>query len=60
VRYAIPRASRHGQPVTELERFDLGTGDVEEYGGEHGDDLYPDEEGDASQADNRSTQNVED
>jgi len=46
--------------VTELERFDLGTCDVDGYEGEDGDDADADEEEEASQADDGSTQNVED
>jgi len=57
---AIPTASRPRRPVTELERFDLWTSDVDEYEGEDGDNGYPDEEEEASQADDGSTQNVED
>jgi len=57
---AIPTASRQRRPVTELERFDLGTSDVGGYEGEDGDDAYADEEEEASQADDGSTQNVED
>ena len=46
--------------MTELERFDLGTSDVDGYEGEDGDDADADEEAQASQADDGSTQNVED
>jgi len=60
VRDAIPTASRRRQPVTELERFDLGTSDVDGYEGEDCDDAYADEDEEASQADDGSTQNVED
>jgi len=60
VRNAIPTASRRQWPVTELERFDLGTSDVDGYEGEDGDDAYVDDEEEASQADDGSTQNVED
>jgi len=59
VRDAIPTASWQWRPVTELERFDLGTSDVDGYEGEHGNDSYVDEEEEASQADEGSTQNVE-
>jgi hypothetical protein len=45
--------------VTDLERFDLGARDVNGYQGEDYDDADADEEEDVSQADNRSTQNVE-
>jgi hypothetical protein len=58
VRDTIPTASRRRRPATELERFDLGTFDVDGYEGEDGDNV--DEEAEASQADDGSTQNVED
>jgi hypothetical protein len=65
---AIPTASLRRRPVTELERFDLGTSDLDGYEGEYGDDAAvdadadadPDEEAEASQVDDGSTQNVED
>jgi len=57
---AIRTASRRRWPVTELERFDLGTSDDDGYEGEDGDDAYVDEEEKALQADDGSTQNVED
>jgi hypothetical protein len=57
---AIPTASRRRRAATELERFDLGTSDVEVYEGEDGDDADSDEEEDASQAEDGSTQNVDD
>jgi len=61
-RDAIPTASWRWRPATELERFDLGTSDVDGYDGEDGDNV--DGDGDeverASQADDESTQNVED
>ena len=41
-------------------RFDLGTSDVDGYEGEDGDDADADEEEEASQAEDGSTQNVED
>ena len=50
--------ARRRWAATELERFDLGTSDVDGYEGEDGDDA--DEEEEASQADDGSTQNVED
>jgi len=56
----IPTASRQQRTATELERFDLGTSDVDGYDGEDGDDADADEEEGASQADDGSTQNVED
>jgi hypothetical protein len=55
---AIPTASRRRWAVTKLQRFDLGTSDVDGYEGEDGDDA--DEEEEALQADDGSTQNVED
>jgi len=60
VRDTIPTASRRRRPVTELKRFDLGSSDGDGYEGEDGDDAYADEEEEASQADDGSTQNVED
>jgi len=60
VRNGIPTASRLRRPVTELVRFDLGTSDVNEYEGEDSDDASADEEEEASQADDGTTQNVED
>jgi len=58
---AIPTASRRQRPTTELERFDLGTSDVDGYEGEDGNDVDADadEEEKESQADDGSTQNVE-
>jgi len=60
--HAIPTASGRRRPATELEMVDLGTSDVDGYGGEDGDDADADvgEEKEASQADDGSTQNVED
>jgi len=57
---AIPTASRQLQAATELKRFGLATSDVGGYEGKDGDDADADEEEEASQADNASTQNVED
>jgi len=56
----IPTASRRQRPTTELERFDLETSDVDGYLSKDGDDADADEEEQASQADDGSTQNVED
>jgi hypothetical protein len=56
-RNAIPTTSRRWWAATELERFDLGTHDVDGYDGEVVDDV--DEEEDASQADDGSMQIVE-
>jgi len=57
---AIPTTHQQRRPMTELEWFDLGTSDVDGYEGDDGDDAYADEEEEASQADDGSTQNVED
>ena len=57
---AIPTTRRRRPPATELESFDLGTSDVDGYEGEDGDDVYADKEKEALQADDGSTQNVED
>jgi len=57
---AIPTASQRQRATTELERFDLRNSDVDGYEGEDGDDVDADEEEEASQADDGSTQNVED
>jgi hypothetical protein len=61
-RDAIPTASRRRLPTTELERFDLGTNDLNGYEGKDGDDADSDadSEEEASQDDDGSTQNVED
>jgi len=58
----IRTTSRWRRTATELERFDLGTSDVYGYEGKDGDDVdaYADEEEEASQANDGSTQNVED
>jgi hypothetical protein len=47
---AIPTASQRRRASTELERFVLGTSDVDRYEGEDGDDADVDEEKEASQA----------
>jgi len=57
---AIPTASQRQRATTELERFNLRNSDVDGYEGEDGDDVDADEEEEASQADDGSTQNVED
>jgi len=59
VRDAIPTASRRRPPVTELKMLDLGTSDFDGYEREDGDDVYADEEEEALQADDGSTQNLE-
>jgi len=58
MRDAIPTVSRRRRAATELNRFDLGTSDVDGYEGKDGDDAG--EEDEASQADDGSTQNAED
>jgi hypothetical protein len=57
---AIHPASRRRRAATELERFELGTSDVDGHNGEDGDDADPDAEEEAAQANDGSTQNVED
>jgi hypothetical protein len=57
---AIPTASWRRRAATELERFDLGTSDVDGYEGDNGDDADADEEEEASQADEGLTQTLED
>jgi hypothetical protein len=57
---AIPTASRRRRAATELERFDLGTKHVDGNEGKDGDGAAANEEEQASQADDGSTQNVED
>jgi hypothetical protein len=57
---AIPTASRRQRPLMELEKFDLGTSDVDGYEGDDGNDADADEEEEASQAVDGSTQNEED
>jgi hypothetical protein len=63
-RDAIPTSSRRRRPATELERFDLGTGDVNGYEGEDGEDADADadvdEEEESSQIYDGSTRNVVD
>jgi hypothetical protein len=61
-RYAIPTASRRQRPATELDRFDLGTSDVDRYEGEDRDDADADadEEEESLQVDDGSMHNVED
>jgi hypothetical protein len=57
---AIPTTSLRLRPVTDPERFDLGTSDVDRYEGEDGDDADADDEGEVSQADDGSMQKVVD
>jgi hypothetical protein len=61
-RDAVPTASRRRWPPMKLETFDLGTSDVDRYGGEDLDSAAADadEEEDVFQIDDGSTQNVED
>jgi len=60
-RDAIPTATRRRRPGKALERFDLGTSDVDGREGEDGDDADADadEEEQSSQVEDGSTQNVE-
>jgi hypothetical protein len=57
---AIPTTSRRRRAATELERFHLGTSDVDGYEGEDGDDANADEQEEESQTEDGLTQNVED
>jgi len=57
---AIPTAGRRRRVTTELERFVLGTGDVEWYESDNGDNADAAKQGDASQADGRLTQTLDD
>jgi len=59
-RDANPTASRPQFPATELERFQLGTSNVNRYDGKDGDDAVADQAGEELQADNGLTQNVDD
>jgi hypothetical protein len=57
------RRKKHRKPMMDQRRMwktDLGPSDVDGYEGEDGDDADADEEEEASQADDGSTQNVED
>jgi len=55
----IPTASLQGWAATELERFDQGSSDVNGYAGKDGNNEDAEEEQEASQANDGSTQNVE-
>jgi hypothetical protein len=57
---AIPTAHRQGQALTDLGRIHLGTSDVDGYEDEVDDDADANEEEEESQANDGSTQNVED
>jgi hypothetical protein len=57
---AISTTSRRRWAATVLVKLDLATGVVDRYEGEDGDDLDVYEEAEVSQADDGSTQNVED
>jgi len=57
---ANPTTSRRRRAATVLERFSLGTSDVDGYEGEDGDDADADEDEEASQAYAGSTRDVED
>jgi hypothetical protein len=53
---AIPTASQRQRSMPALDRFNMGTSDVDEYGGEDGDDADADEVTEASPDDDGSTQ----
>ena len=55
-----PPACETRRPAMELNRFDLRTSYVDRYEGEDGDDANADEEEEALQVHDGSTQNVED
>jgi hypothetical protein len=57
---AVSTGSRRRRVATELDRYNLGTSEVDGYEGEDGDDGDADEAEQASQADDGSSQNVED
>jgi hypothetical protein len=57
---AIPTISQQRRAATELERFDLATSDLDGYEGDNGNDVEADEKEDALEADDGSTQNLED
>jgi len=57
---SISTASRWQQALTELARFDLETNHVDGNEGEDGDDVDANQEEEPLQADDGSTQNVED
>jgi len=57
---AITTASRQRQAATELEMFDVRTSDVDRFEGDYGDDADQDEEEEALQANDESTQNLQD
>jgi len=59
-RDTIFTASRRQWALTELERFDLGTSEVDRYTGDNSDNRDVDEQEEALQTDDGSTQNVED
>ena len=56
----IPTTSRQGWDLTELERIDLGTGNLDRYEGGNGNDADTNLEEETLLADDESTQNVED
>ena len=57
---AITTASRQRQAATELKMFDVRTSDVYGFEGDYGDDADQDEEEEALQANDESTQNLQD
>jgi hypothetical protein len=56
----ISSACQRQWPMTELQRFDLGNSNVNEYEGKDRNKADADEEQDASLGDDGSTQNLED
>ena len=56
----IPNTSQRQQATTELEGFTLGTSDINRYQGNDGNDADVNQEDEASQADDGSTQNLAD
>jgi hypothetical protein len=57
---AIPTTCQRRRATTEIERFHLGTSDVDGYEGADGDDADADEEKESSQANDGFTQTLED
>jgi hypothetical protein len=60
MRDAFTTASWGRRPATKLERFALGTSDVEGYEGKNGDNADANEDEEASQANDESTHNMDD
>jgi hypothetical protein len=58
--HVIPTACQGCQTMTEPQNIDLGFSHVDRFDGDNGDNADAQEEGEASQADDGSTHNVED